>query len=357
MKLFSSFLNPPAFLSMTPVGVSVFDTVINFVTFKEDKDKLSLAIYGKKELPTGIVVNGEIKKANELIAVLKEIQKETKAEFANVSLPEEETYVFQMQIPGTVKNDREIRQSIEFRLEENVPLSIEDLVFDYEVIKSSMDGSILEVSVSAVASEVIEDYAEVFKAADMMPVSFGVESKLVAKAVIPKNDKDPYIIINIKERATTISIVNNGVVQFTSTAAIGGKSIDEDISKNMKVTLEEARKIKHEHLYQEGVDSMKVFPAFINFVSAIKDETERFYSFWTKNKNVPLADSNVKKIILCGNNSSVAGFERYFYLSLKKEVKLANVWVNAFSLDDYTPSINFNESLDYAAAVGAILIK
>ncbi|MFZ2038947.1 MAG: pilus assembly protein PilM [Minisyncoccia bacterium] len=342
---------------MTPLGVSISDTSIHYVGLKSNDSKNTLSIFGKRDLADGIIINGEIKKPVNLIAILKEIQTETKAQFVKVSLPEEETYVFQMQIPGNIKTQEEVRQSIEFRLEENVPLPVKDLVFDYEIIKFSQDETILEVSVSAVASHIIESYSEAFKTAGFLPVGFGVESKLVARAVVPNDDKDTYILVNIKEHATTISIVDDGIVQFTSTAAIGGKAIDESVSRHINATIKEAKKIKEDHLYQEGFDSMKVFPSLINFVSAIKDEVERFYSFWSKNKSIPLSESKIKRIILCGHNSSIAGFERYFYLSLKKDVKLANVWINAFSLDEYTPKVDFTESLDYAAAVGAVLIK
>jgi len=42
---------------------------------------------------------------------------------------------------------------------------------------------------------------------------------------------------------------------------------------------------------------------------------------------------------------------------LQSKVEVGNVWRNTFSFEEYIPPILFDESLDYAAAVGLALPK
>ena len=64
---------------------------------------------------------------------------------------------------------------------------------------------------------------------------------------------------------------------------------------------------------------------------------------------------DIKEIILCGGDANLAGLTEYLTLTLKIPVKLANVWLNVFSFEEYVPEIEFNKSLKFATAVGLAL--
>ena len=103
---------------------------------------------------------------------------------------------------------------------------------------------------------------------------------------------------------------------------------------------------------------MDLFFSLMNAVSALKDELNKLSVYWSTHKDqAGEQERKITKIVLCGRDAGLSGFADYLSLSLQSRVEVANVWQNAFSLDEYIPPLPFDESLDYAAAVGLALPK
>ena len=152
--------------------------------------------------------------------------------------------------------------------------------------------------------------------------------------------------------------MSDEVVHFTSTVAIGGRHITEAIAKYLSVSVAEAAAIKQEHAAFKNRKNMDLFFSLMNAVSALKDELNKLSVYWSTHKDqAGEQERKITKIVLCGRDAGLSGFADYLSLSLQSRVEVANVWQNAFSLDEYIPPLPFDESLDYAAAVGLALPK
>ena len=92
-----------------------------------------------------------------------------------------------------------------------------------------------------------------------------------------------------------------------------------------------------------------IFSYLINTISAIKDEIYKFISYCNEREDV---DGQVDRIILCGRDALIVGFDKYLSLNLNINVSVANIWANNFSFDDYTPEISRLDSLDLAVVNG-----
>ena len=350
-KKFSIF-NPPRYLKMSAAGLDISDQAIRFMKFSENKNGLIPKLFGEEKLPQGIIVSGEIIKKDELIKILSSLKQKYSLNFVKVSLPEEKAYFFKTEIPK-VENG-EIRQSIEFRLEENVPVKVDEALFDYSVItEDHMRNDHLDVIVSVVPKQLAESYAEVLEKSGLTAVSFEVESKAIARSAIKDGSGGSVMIINIRDRVTVVTLVRGGTVRFTSAFAIGGNLITEALQKNFSVSFSEAEKIKNEKLYSENKESIAIFFSLANIVSVIKDEIGKFYTYWlAKNDSSGESGGKISKIILCGKDAAIVGLKEYLSQNLKIEVETAQVWTNVLSLNDRLPEINFLESLNFAVAIG-----
>lgn len=354
-KVFSSIFAPPRYLEMSAAGLDISDQAIRFIEFSKNKNRLCPMFFGEKILPRGVIVSGEINKKDELINILSDLREKYQLKFVKVSLPEEKAYFFKTEIPRV--EDGEIRQSIEFRLEENVPLRVGESMFDYNVMSKEHEKSDhLDVSVSVVPKRVAESYAEVLDKSGLVPVSFEVESKAIARSVVREEDKRTVMIVNIRDRITVITLVKDGAVRFTSAFVMGGNLITEALQKNFSVSFQDAEKIKEDKLYNESRESVAIFFSLIGIISAVKDEISKFYTYWlAKNDSNTESGGKISKIILCGKDSAIVGLKEYLSQSIKIEVEIANVWTNVFSLDDNLPEISFLESLNFAVAIGLAL--
>lgn len=349
----SSLLTPPDFLQIPTAYFEVGDLTVRHIKFGKKGGENFVSSYGRVDLPENTVKEGEIVDENALVSVLKKIATDNKYEFVKAVLPENECFLFQVQVPGTLEKAEEIRQSIEFHLEENVPLPLAETVFGFEEVGCSPDGTVKIVSVFASSRALVDKYISVFGQAGMTLVGFDIESRSVARAVIPQGDMKPYIVVNIRGTGTTISVVDRGLVLFSSTSNVGGTAIEDALRRAQNITALEARKMREKIIdnHIDNNDDVEIFSSLINFASAIKDETERFYSYYMTHRDAG-RQCEVERIYLVGKNSLITGFEKYLYMAMKKDVDPANIWINIFNLDKYLPEMSFEDSLDFAGVAG-----
>ena len=184
----------PAFLRMGVSGLDISENFVRFIEFGGTVSNRFVKKFGERVIPKGAIVGGYIHRLEDVIRVLSDIRKETGITFVNVSLPEEKAYLFKVEMPKL--GGQELRDAVGFRIEENVPVSAKDSIFDFAVLGNDKKKSEhVDVVVSVIPSKVSETYASVVKAAGFIPVSFEIISQAVSRAVAPKEEKDASYIV------------------------------------------------------------------------------------------------------------------------------------------------------------------
>jgi len=354
-SLFYKLFPPPVFLRMPSVGFDISDQSIRFVELIETHKGLVIGKYGYRSVVPGIIEGGEIKKAEELREILSSMHEEFKIDFANVSLPEQQAYLLNINIP-TMKRS-EIRGSLELQLEEYVPISMGDATFDYDIVNGlNKEKDHMELSLAVVPRKVAEGYAGAFEHTGITPIAFEIEAQAVARAIIPHGDKGTYMIMDFGKTRTGISIVSEETVVFTSTINVGGLVLTKAIEKQFGISAEEAEKIKREQGFTKNKDTQEMFLTLMSTVSILKDEINKHYVYWNTHLDQDGEKRpKIEKVLLCGGDSNLAGFTDYLLSGLKTEIELANAMVNVNTFNHYIPEIEFSDSLSYATAIGLAL--
>ena len=356
MKSFLDHIPPPEFLSMPAVGVDISDGWIRFIGFKGKGKHRMLDLYGSVPLGDGVIVDRYVNEPEKVTALLKDIKEKNDLSFVNVSLPEEKAYIFTTTIPKV--SVKEIRNALEFRIEENVPVSTADAVFDYSVItkKSESNPDHIDVGVAVLPEKVSETYISIIKNAGLSVKSFDIEPRAVARAIIPEDDNRTFVVVNFKEYKTGLYIVNNGVVQFTSTISMGGGEITGAIKDHFSVSSDKVQDVKVKKDTESSKDDKNPVSSLVDTVSSLKREIDKLLTYWNSRKE---KDGNpaptVDLVLLVGKNAGFEGFSEYLSSFLKIEVEIADVWQKSFTVSDYIPPIHFSESLSYSAAIGSAL--
>ena len=313
---FFKLFPPPKFLEMPYAGIDISDSSVHCLMYRHTHLGLKIDRFGSRPLPKGIVEAGIIHDEKTLINAVKSLAFELKVTYVKASLPEERMYLFKTEVPdGTVA---EIHENIELRLDENVPLPPSEAVFYFDIIRDLLSEGKHTASVSAVPRKFVESYFSVLEAAGLLPVSFEVVSKSLARAIIPSADTDTKLIIHLMENKAGFYIVDEGVVLFTSTVPWN----------------------RGDALYESDIEP-------------ISAEMRKVYGYWAEHGQ----GEGVSEIILCGRDASrMSGVLFKAGHSLSK-TRVADVWVNAFSYDAYIPPILHDESLEYAVVAGLALPK
>lgn len=350
-KVYNHYFPTPSFLSMNSCALDISDQSIKYGELIATSKGLRLGKYGREIMPEGVVVSGKIEEGEKFITVLKKIKKKVKSSFFRICLPEEQMYIFTLSFP--ILEQTKIREAILLQIEDHVPLKVNEIMFDFEVVEEKEDIVIVEITASS--KEIVEDYLFVLKQADMTPISFELESQALARAVIPYGDKRPVMIVDFGNTRTGVTIVNKERVFLATTLSIGGINLTNMIAKNFSLSQEEADKLKRSYGSNSQTENEDIFPAILNGLSVLKDELSKQCIYWEGHRAKNENEQKISRIILCGGDSNLVGLAEYLELSMKIKVTHANAWVNIFDLDKYLPEMTMKESLNYTTVLGLAL--
>ncbi|MDC1205360.1 pilus assembly protein PilM [Candidatus Pacebacteria bacterium] len=352
-----NFIPPPSYITMPSIGVDISDTSLKYIQFAMDNRSgttLELQQWGDIDIPDGVLKRGDIKDVQKLAEALKEVKKETGVQNVRVSLPEERAYLFETEI----KKDtpfKEIRGLLEFRLEENVPLSPRDAFFDYDIVEDDLQLGVYRVLVTAYSRDTVMGYYEACKAAAVTPLAFEVEAQAIARATLPKGDVGTYMIVDFGKTRTGVGIVHRGALMYTSTIDIGGNELSTALRHQLGEKKEsELTEIKNAQGLVRGVNDSSAYDALVTTMSAIKDEIATRIQYWNT-RDVEREERQIEKVILCGGSVNLKGLPGYFTETLGIEAKRAEVWNNAFDINQTVPPIGRRYSYGYATAIGLAL--
>lgn len=312
-KIFDIF-PPPKFLDIPYAGISISDDFVHCVKFTKKNDSVLIEKFAERPISPGVVTSGEINKKEEIIEILKALKNDLNLTYVKVSLPEEKAYLFTAKIPLVEKGD--VVSAIESKIEENVPVSPEELIYDYKLI-DHREKDHLDVVVSTIPNAVIDLYIDVVSGAGLSLLSLEIESQAVARAVVPKKTAGTVLVVNFQKEKFGMYVVSDTIVRFTSTLSFQG-----EVSSNLDL---------------------------------ISQEIKKLYTYWhTLKENVDKDEKVIKQIIVCGGgfNEDVVS---YFTSKNEAVVSMGNVWVNSFDINKVVPPISFVDSLRFSSAIGLAL--
>ena len=293
---FFHFFPPPKFLVMKHAGLDISDDALYSLEYgrpsRSSGWKETVGKFGSVEVPPGLIQAGDIKDEAKLVELLTVLAKKTNLSYVKVSVPEEKAYLFPTNVQGSTID--EIRQNIEFKLEENVPLAVADAIFYYDLLPLSVTGGVLRASVSVVPRAYIEHSIELLSRAKLFPISFEIVPKAIARAIVESNSDKTILVLHVMNRKTGIYIVSGGVVSFTSTITSGSGTPTE-----------------------EGRPS---------YTSLLVKEIDRVYSYWSSREGFT---SSISQIVLVGKEASA--YENVIVAAVQGEnvpVVVADVWKN-----------------------------
>jgi type IV pilus assembly protein PilM len=354
LRTLQTVLPPPMFLEMPSIGVDISDTSLKFIecvpTRKKDSP-FSVASWGDIDIEEGALHRGVVKQPDRLISALSEVKKRSGVSMIRVSLPEERAYLFETKIKRDTPT-KDIRGLLEFRLEENVPLSPRDAHFDYEVISDIDSSHEYRVLVTVYARETIDSYYEACRSAELVPIAFEVEAQAIARATIPKTDKGTHLIVDFGKTRTGVGIVHQGILMYTSTIEIGGGDISKALRKHLgEVPESTLTDIKNTQGLVVNAQAPELTRAMIGTIDDIIEELQTRVDYWNT-KHSGDQDRFIESIILCGGSVNMKGIERYFTDKIGISSYRANVWGNVFSHDGEVPPIAQRFAYGYATAIG-----
>lgn len=306
-SLFTRIFPPPKLLTFNYAGLDISDDGIYSLRYKDGLKGLHIDSNICYKFEEKVIENGDVLKREILVKNLKDVQHKMNLNYVRVSIPEEKSYLFMTDVPNL--DNKSIRQNIESKIEENVPISAVDALFYHEIVPRQSSQNTIKVSVSVVPRNYIENYISILEEAGMNPIAFEVAPRAIAKAIFDQETKNTSMILHSMKDKLGIYVAVNGVICFASTSQ-----------------------------YSQ------------NKIQFMKSEINRIFSYWQSHG---IGQKTIDEILVVGE--SAVQIEEYLHEPIDGQnipLTCPQIWRNAITDSAYIPHISREDSMNYAVVSG-----
>ncbi|MEK7453008.1 MAG: type IV pilus assembly protein PilM [Patescibacteria group bacterium] len=346
-------------------GLDISDRSVKFIQLKKVKDGLDITAFGSKDIPDGIISDGEIKNEDVLVDIIKDVlrnPKKGKLTTKNVifSMPEEHSFLRVLQLPNM--NYSETAEAIKWETEQNIPLSVDEVYFDWQIIESSQNikKDHQDIFISAIPKVVADPYISVLKKIGLISVAMEPESISVVRSVVKDLRTNlPLLIIDIGATTTSFVIFHGNVPVFSSSSKVAGRKMIDTLIKNLSIDEKEALRLFYDVGFDRTIDgsdkvSEMLIPLFDNIIAQAEGYIE-FYGSHSVGDDIA-KKKNFEKIILSGGVANLYGASGYIATKLGIKTEIANPWINILKSPlREIPDLSYSKSLGYTTALGLAL--
>jgi type IV pilus assembly protein PilM len=250
--------------------------------------------------------------------------------------------------------DSELSQAIKYAAEEFVPMPINEVNLNYQVVFRSPTkdkNSRTVVFVVASPKTLIDKYINVLKNADLHPQAIETELISLSRSLVnPENFSPTTLIVQFGASVTDLAIVNEGLVLMTRSVATGSNALTRAIAQSFNFELVQAEEYKKVYGLLEDQLEGKLYQVIKPIMDIVLNEAKRMvqsYEFQNRQQTV-------KRVVLSGGGAKLPGLVSYFAGGLTLEAQEADTW----SMLDIEPTFKnkiLQEAPFYSVAVGLAL--
>ena len=261
-----------------------------------------------------------------------------------VAMPGRSVIVRHFKVPSVGAS--RIRQIIKYEAQQQVPFPLEEVIWDYQILKSEdKAASDINIALVAVKSELINDLIAKISGLGIAPDLIEATSFAVFNCAKFNDtlDNGPIVLIDIGATSTDISVAKGKQLVFTRSIHIAGNDITRAIQKEQNIGFEDAEKTKH----KKGNIS-----AAVSVLETLSSEIHRSISFYTSQMD---RKSEFRKVVLTGQSSNLKEITTFLSNSLKMEVVELNPFSNILISNERMLDIVDRSPNAWSVAIGSAL--
>ncbi|PIT89379.1 MAG: hypothetical protein COU27_00590 [Candidatus Levybacteria bacterium CG10_big_fil_rev_8_21_14_0_10_36_7] len=333
------------------IGLDIGTTTLRIAMVSRNKDSFSLdSIAVSPSTPRGI--NSEAQADHKALSDLITQMLQTsgiKSKEVTVSLPENQVYTKVIEMPQL--SEQELAGSLKFEMEQYVPLPLDQVKTDWQILNKKENSGKKTMNVLLVAAP-LSLLAKYEKIVEMAGLSlYAVETEIISiyRALSPLiNSAAPSMIVHIGASNTNVAILKNNNLETVFSINLGGLALTRAISIDLGIDVVQAENFKKAYgLSQQafnGKIGRSLQPVLDSLVSDIKKALLLF-----KEKN----SEEVKQLVLSGGSALLPGIDAYFTHTLGAQTILGNCW-NAYNLKNVPDEVRV-EAPSYSVVIGSAL--
>ncbi|HWB39466.1 MAG TPA: type IV pilus assembly protein PilM [Candidatus Saccharimonadales bacterium] len=236
-----------------------------------------------------------------------------------VTIPAYRTFTRNISLPRL--GNEELDEAVRLEAEQYIPVPLEDLYIDYEIINQTEDTT--ELFAVAVPRDIVDSYLELSQIMGLEAVL--VETTINASSRLFAQDSQsdiPTVIIDFGSLSADMSIFDKHVL-VTGTVQGGGRSFTDSIQSKLGVSNEEAGLIKTRYGLGASKRQSEIMQALEPTLKQIIKEIHRMIRYYEERYG---NEQTIKQVITLGGGANMPGLTDYLTSSLRLAVRRCEPW-------------------------------
>lgn len=305
------------------IGLDISKTGVRVVS--ADRSKMLISGYGSIDLDPSKIMDDIRQSQDYLLEKLqtlfqKNVTGRLEGTRAVLGIPAARTFTRTFTLP--VEKEGMIKQAVSLETEQYIPMPLENLYVDYQVIKRGKTD--LTVLTCAVPRQFVDGILEIMERAGidvaMIEPSINAVSRLLEAT--GEGGGLPTIIVDIGPVGTDVAIYDSAI-RVTGSLTIGSNTLTLDIAKHMGVSLETSHQLKVLSGLNAGPRQAKISAALRPSLMKIVNETNKVMRFYTD--RFP-EEGKLEQVLIVGSGSGVPGLGDFFTNELIMPARIASPW-------------------------------
>lgn len=284
----------------------------------------------------------------DVAALIKALIKETgmRARIAIFSLPAFSVFITPLEMP--VLSPEETERAVMFQSRQFIPLPPSQVSIDWTKIgeyENDRGQKFQRILLIGVPNELLETYKRVAKMAGLRLVFLELDSFALLRGFL-KDDNQTTLVVDIGALETTVTIADNGILQFSGVSDHGGLYLTQALTRSLGVSPKRAEDLKKKRgLLGTGGD-FELSTLLLSFLDVIIEEVSKIRSVYEGKYG-----KKIQKLVLTGAGANLAGLDHYFSKHAGVPVYRPSLFADVLYDQKLEPIIK-NVSNEIAVAVG-----
>ncbi|MFA6428612.1 MAG: pilus assembly protein PilM [Candidatus Buchananbacteria bacterium] len=339
------------------LGVDLGSAGLKVVELANDKKRPKLITYGFSENLVNLSQIGFTPATLEVAKVLKEIcvQAKTTSRQVVASLPSFDVYTSIITLPKLEK--KELKEAVFSEAKKLIPLPLDQVIIDWKVVaearpeplaaKSSKffengNGAVkqiltkqqpyLKVLLTGTAKRLVENFINIFKAADLNLLSLETEDFALTRSLIG-NDQASIMLVDLGASTSTIILVQNGLPLLHRSLQHGSWAATKIIAEKLKLSVWQAEQVKRDLTQIKGQQYLlEIFQTALN---PIINEIKYTYNLFQQQPG-----QKIEKVILTGGGALLPELPQFLANILGTKVYLGDPWARVMYPEELKPVLD-----------------